>query len=49
MEFWGDIGLVNMEEVRKAQNLMEFHTSLTSKIIGYPSAKEIFDEYTINE
>ena len=26
---------------------MEFHTHLTAKIIGYPSAKEIFDEYTI--
>jgi hypothetical protein len=28
---------------------MEFHTTLTSKILGYPSAKEIFDEYSINE
>ena len=26
---------------------MEFHTHLTAKIIGYPSAKEIFDEYSI--
>ncbi len=38
MEFWERIGLVNMAEVRASQSLMEFHTSLTAKILGYPSA-----------
>lgn len=28
---------------------MEFHTSLTAKILGYPSAKEIFEEFTITD
>jgi predicted alpha/beta-fold hydrolase len=32
-----------MEHVKSSQNLMEFHTHLTAKIMGFPSAKEIFD------
>lgn len=39
MKFWEDAGFVNMKEVKSSQNLMEFHTYLTAKIIGYPSAK----------
>jgi predicted alpha/beta-fold hydrolase len=49
MQFWEDVGLVDMKKVKSSQNLMEFHTHLTAKIIGYPSAKEIFDEYTITD
>ena len=43
MYFWEKIGLVDMKLVKNSQNLMDFHTHLTAKIIGYPSAKEIFD------
>jgi predicted alpha/beta-fold hydrolase len=39
MQFWEDIGLVDMKKVKNAQNLMEFHTHLTAKIVGYSSAK----------
>lgn len=39
MQFWEDIGLVDMKQVKNSQNLMEFHTNLTAKIVGYPSAK----------
>ena len=38
-----------MKTVVNSQNLMDFHTNLTAKIIGYPSAKQIFDEYSISE
>jgi len=48
MNFWEQIGLVDMKLVKNSQNLMEFHTHLTAKLVGYPSAKEIFDEYTIS-
>ena len=49
MNFWEESGLVDMEKVKSSQNLNEFHTHLTSKILGFPSAKEIFDEYSISE
>lgn len=49
MKFWELIDLVDMGKVKASQNLMEFHTHLTAKIMGYPSAKEIFDEYSISE
>lgn len=49
MQFWEDVGLVDLNLVKKSQNLMEFHTRLTAKIMGFPSAKEIFDEYTISD
>ena len=48
MKHWGDIGLVDMEKVKNSQDLNEFHTHLTAKILGYPSAQAIFDEYTIS-
>lgn len=43
MYFWEKIGLVDMKLVKNSQNLMDFHTHLTAKLVGYPSAKEIFD------
>ena len=49
MKFWEEVGLVDMAKVKKSQNLMEFHTNLTAKIVGYASAKEIFDEYSISD
>lgn len=48
MKFWEEIGLVDMKQVKSSQNLYEFHSYLTAKILGYPSAKEIFDEYSIS-
>ncbi len=47
MLFWEKNGLVDMKKVKESQNLHDFHTHLTAKIMGYPSAQEIFDEYTI--
>lgn len=43
MDFWEQIGLVDMQKVKSSQNLMDFHTHLTAKLLGFPSAKEIFD------
>ena len=48
MKFWEEIGLVDMKQVKSSQNLYEFHSHLTAKILGYPSAKQIFDEYSIS-
>jgi predicted alpha/beta-fold hydrolase len=49
MQHWEDIGLVDMKKVKASQNLMEFHTHLTAKILGMPSAREVFEKYTIGE
>jgi predicted alpha/beta-fold hydrolase len=49
MDFWEENGFVDMKKVKNSQNLVEFHTHLTAKIMGYPSAKEVFDEFTISE
>lgn len=47
MNFWGQIGLVNMEKVKKTRKLVEFHTELTVKILGLNSIDELFEIYTI--
>jgi predicted alpha/beta-fold hydrolase len=49
MQFWEDIGKVDMKHVKASQNLHEFHTRLTARILGYPSAREIFDEFFISD
>ena len=49
MMFWEQIGLVNMKSVKESQSLEEFHDRLTSKIIGFPSARAIFDKLSISE
>ena len=38
MQYWEDIGLVSMKQVRAAQSLAEFHSALTAKITGHEGA-----------
>lgn len=47
MNFWGNIGLVDLEKVKKTRKLIEFHTELTVKILGLPSIDDLFEIYTI--
>jgi predicted alpha/beta-fold hydrolase len=49
MQHWEDVGIVDMKKVKSSQNLMEFHTQLTAKILGYPSAEQVFENYTISD
>ena len=49
MQHWEDIGVVDMKKLKLSQNLMEFHTQFTAKILGYPSAKEVFAQHTIKK
>jgi predicted alpha/beta-fold hydrolase len=49
MQYWEDIGLVDMKKLKSSQNLMEFHSHLTAKILGYPSAKEVFERFAIKK
>lgn len=37
-----------MKEVLKSSNLREYHSSMTSKILGYESADRLFDHYEID-
>jgi hypothetical protein len=34
MNFWEDIGIVNLEKVKKAKKLIDFHSEITVKILG---------------
>lgn len=47
MQHWADVGLVDMNRVKASQSLTEFHTHLTARILGLPSARELFEQYTI--
>ena len=49
MKFWEEAGFVDMEKVKASQDLNEFHSHLTCKILGFSSAKEIFDEFSISD
>ena len=37
-----------MEEVKRSQNLSEFHNAITAKILGFSSADELFTHYDIS-
>ena len=49
MKFWNDIGIVDLEKVKKSRKLADFHSELTVKILGLNSIDELFDIYTIKE
>lgn len=47
MNFWKEIGLVDLDKVKKTRKLVEFHSELTVKILGMGSIDELFKVYTI--
>ena len=47
MNFWKQIGVVDIDRVKKTRKLEEFHSELTVKILGLNSIDELFDIYTI--
>jgi len=34
MNFWHDIGLIDMDKVKKSKKLVDFHSEVTVKILG---------------
>jgi hypothetical protein len=34
MNFWQDIGIVDLEKVKRAKKLVDFHSEITVKILG---------------
>ncbi len=49
MDFWKDIGLVDLDKVKKTRKLKEFHFELTCKILGFSSIDELFEVYTLKD
>ncbi len=47
MNYWESIGLVNMNEVKNAENLRQFHGSLTTKILRLKSVDELLNSLSI--
>ena len=46
--YWDEVGIVDMKKVKSSEGLNDFHTHLTSRILGLPSAKEVFDCLSIS-
>ena len=49
MKFWEESGIVDMKKVMASQDLHDFHTHLTSKILNLPSGRAIFEQLNISD
>lgn len=46
MRFWWDNGIIDLEHLKKSENLKEFHERITAKILGRP-VNDLFDEMSV--